>query len=159
MFVSRTGLQRSAGELLRLHDGFLASLQSAIHRSNSNGSIGVSKWAPGRRRTKKNSLDIHFGKPDRKTVTSRRLRESVDSRIKSSRLIAAEPSEAADVAKILMARVSREHQYLSFRLSLTDVHSFQNSLHIKTMESNTNWCPKKLKNCGSQSIGSSMTKE
>lgn len=58
------------------------------------------KWMTAKKVAKKSSIDFH-----RKSVTTRRLREPIEHRIKSSRSVAAEPSEAEKVAEILMSKV------------------------------------------------------
>ncbi|KAK2739209.1 hypothetical protein FQN57_006652 [Myotisia sp. PD_48] len=114
MFVSRTGIHRSVGELTRLHSSFLAALKNSVSRSDTMGSLSGLNWMPGRRKVKKSIIDVHLTKPDRKSVTTRKLREPIEYRIKSSKLIAAEPSEAGEVAKILMSKLHKFNAYQDY---------------------------------------------
>lgn len=66
----------------------------------------MSRWKSIGRRPKIASLDARLSNPDRKSITTRKLREPIDARIKSSRTIAAEPIEAAEVAIILQRIVN-----------------------------------------------------
>lgn len=58
------------------------------------------------RRIKFGNVDASLTKANRKSVTTRKLREPIDSRIKSSKSVAAEPNEAAEVAKIMQSMVN-----------------------------------------------------
>lgn len=103
--MTRTALHRSTLDILRLHEQFLAELRSVVPVSDAIADRRVSGFVSGVRHTKWSGLDTRLRDANSKSVLTRNLLESIDSRIKSSKPIAAEPAEAADVAQILRKMV------------------------------------------------------
>jgi hypothetical protein len=105
MVVTRSGLHRSADDILSLHETFLLGLRRLTASSRPDTTFSVKSWAPKRERSRKNSLVPRPGSVDRKAIASRKLREPIDARIKASRMIAAEPHEAAEIAQLVFKMV------------------------------------------------------
>ncbi|ODH52599.1 hypothetical protein GX48_01084 [Paracoccidioides brasiliensis] len=106
--ITETALQRSTFDLLSLHESLLTKLQEAMPRSDR---FVAPIWATARRRIKFGSVDASLAKANRKSVTTRKILEPIDSRIKSSKAIAAEPKEAAEVARILQSMLPQFKLY------------------------------------------------
>jgi hypothetical protein len=103
--VTRTALHRSTLEILKLHERFLGELRSVVPRPDAIADRRVAGLVSGVRHAKWSGLDTRLREPNSKSVATRNLLESVDSRIKSSKSMAAEPKEAADIARILLRMV------------------------------------------------------
>ncbi|OJD12577.1 hypothetical protein AJ78_06855 [Emergomyces pasteurianus Ep9510] len=105
--ITQTALQRSTLDLIGLHENLLTKLEGTAPQSDR---ITMPIWT-ARRRVKFGGVDASLTKANRKSVTSRKLREPIDSRIKSSKSVAAEPTEAAEVAKILQSMLPQFKVY------------------------------------------------
>ncbi|KAK2761077.1 hypothetical protein FQN53_007763 [Emmonsiellopsis sp. PD_33] len=92
--ITQTALQRSTFDLLTLHENLLTKLQGAMPGSSNTAS--TPRWSSGRRRIRFGNMDT-VAKANRKSVMARKFREPIDSRIKSSKSVAAEPGEAAEL--------------------------------------------------------------
>ena len=106
MVVTRSALHQSADDLLSLHENILSQLRNATSPQTTSTPFKMKGWATKRRSSAVKSPTSRLESPDRKAVISRKVREPVDSRIKTSKSIAAEPAEAAEVAEILFNMVS-----------------------------------------------------
>lgn len=80
----------------------MAKLEGMMPRSDR---VITPIWMTARRHIKFGNMDAGLTRANRKSVTTRKLREPIDSRIKSSKSVAAEPNEAAAVAKIMQSMV------------------------------------------------------
>ncbi|PGH07565.1 hypothetical protein AJ79_06235 [Helicocarpus griseus UAMH5409] len=106
--ITQTALERSTQDLIRLHSNLLNKLQEAVPRL---GDTRPPLWSSARRRMKFGGADASRAKADRKSVTTRKLLEPIDSRIKASKSIAAEPNEAAMVAQIIQSMLPQFKLY------------------------------------------------
>lgn len=106
MVVTRSGLHQSADDLLSLHENLLSKLHGLTARPTTSAPFKMKGWGTKRRSSAVKSPNPRLEGLDRKAIASRKLREPVDSRIKASKPIAAEPTEAADVAQALFNMVS-----------------------------------------------------
>ncbi|OAL75433.1 hypothetical protein A7D00_1032 [Trichophyton violaceum] len=133
---TQTGLGRCVGTLLRLHSTFLDALRAAIPRVPTAAFAASMKWMAKKKTSKKSSTDVH-----RKSVTSRRMRESVEHRIKSSRNIAAEPSEVQRVAEILMSKLPKFKVYeeygIKYPLVLQEVEKLRKTVDFQVWDNGT----------------------
>ncbi|PGH28764.1 hypothetical protein GX50_08492 [[Emmonsia] crescens] len=105
--ITQTALQRSTLDLIGLHENLLTKLEDTMPRSDR---IITPIWMTARR-IKFGNVDASLTKANRKSVTTRKLREPIDSRIKSSKSVAAEPNEAAEVAKIMQSMLPQFKVY------------------------------------------------
>ncbi|OAX78638.1 hypothetical protein ACJ72_07053 [Emergomyces africanus] len=106
--ITQTALQRSALDLIGLHENLLTKLEGTALQSDR---INMPIWTTARRRIKFGGVDASLAKANRKAVTTRKLREPIDSRIKASKSVAAEPNEAAEVAKIMQSMLPQFKVY------------------------------------------------
>ncbi|OJD20509.1 hypothetical protein ACJ73_08157 [Blastomyces percursus] len=106
--ITETALQRSTLDLISLHEHLLTKLEDAMPRSDR---VISPIWTTARRHIKFPNMDDSLTKANRKSVTTRKLREPVDSRIKSSKSVAAEPNEAAAVARIMQSMLPQFKVY------------------------------------------------
>ncbi|PGH04697.1 hypothetical protein GX51_03364 [Blastomyces parvus] len=106
--ITETALQRSTLDLISLHEDLLAKLENTMPRPDR---VITPIWTTARRHIKFGNVDATLTKANRKSVTTRKLREPVDSRIKSSKSVAAEPNEAAVVARIMQSMLPQFRVY------------------------------------------------
>lgn len=138
MVVVRSGLYRSTEDLVCLHDDLLSSLEDNDCPSTSNPFNMIREWSVKRKRDRANSLESRAESPDRRAMAAKKLREPIEARIRESRSIAAEPTEAAEVAEILEKKVSnkRNNAVREFEAD-EDVHSSTNLRRMRIIVSNT----------------------
>ncbi|KAM5437931.1 hypothetical protein McanMca71_002153 [Microsporum canis] len=135
--ISQTGIGRSVGTLLRLHTTFLDALRAALPRASPITPLSSSmKWMTAKKVAKKSSIDFH-----RKSVTTRRLREPIEHRIKSSRSVAAEPSEAEKVAEILMSKLPKfkiyEEYGIKYHLVSQEIEELRKTVDFQVWDHGT----------------------
>ncbi|EGC49753.1 conserved hypothetical protein [Histoplasma capsulatum var. duboisii H88] len=106
--ITETALQRSTLDLISLHEDLMAKLEGMMPRSDR---VITPIWMTARRHIKFGNMDAGLTRANRKSVTTRKLREPIDSRIKSSKSVAAEPNEAAAVAKIMQSMLPKFKVY------------------------------------------------
>ncbi|PGG97136.1 hypothetical protein AJ80_09730 [Polytolypa hystricis UAMH7299] len=126
--ITRTSLQRNTFELLKIHEKILAELRNAMPHS-----VGIgARWTVSARRSLRGNLDTRFQNADRRSVTSRTVREPIESRIKCSRSVAAEPTEAAEAALILQRKLSTFTAYedygVKYQLITNEVELLRKSI-------------------------------
>ncbi|EFQ97299.1 hypothetical protein MGYG_00340 [Nannizzia gypsea CBS 118893] len=134
--LGETGIGRSVGTLLRLHSTFLDALRIAVPRVPTATFAASMKWMVGKKASKQSSTDCH-----RKSVTSRRMREPVEHRIRSRRNIAAEPNEAQKVAEILMSKLPKfkiyEEYGVKYHLVSQEIEELRKTVDFQMWDNGT----------------------
>ncbi|KAL2381154.1 hypothetical protein RJZ90_004109 [Blastomyces dermatitidis] len=124
--ITETALQRSTLDLIGLHEDLLIKLEDAMPRSDR---VVTPIWTTARRHIKFGNGDASLTKASRKSVTTRKLREPVDSRIKSSKSVAAEPNEAAMVARIMQSMFKVYEDYgVKYQLVFKEIDLLRKSI-------------------------------
>lgn len=131
----RSGLRRSTQDLVCLHESLLADLKHIKEHSSSSGpSTSIKTWSIRRKRERNNSSEPRPGSPDRCSTGPRKFRMATEARIRASKSLGAEPSEAAEAAEILDRKVF--YLFRAWRSSLTK-GSFPNLLRMRIIVSDT----------------------
>ncbi|KAK2757606.1 hypothetical protein FQN54_004575 [Arachnomyces sp. PD_36] len=99
---SRASIQRNVLKIQHMHELFLLELRSVIPELGERPVTNIRSFMSRDQYARRGGLDLaRLRKSDNRHSSSRNLLGTVDSRIRHSRSLAAEPSEAADVARIM----------------------------------------------------------
>ncbi|KAL1960063.1 hypothetical protein VTO42DRAFT_235 [Malbranchea cinnamomea] len=117
MVVTRSGILRSAEDLLLLHNDFLSALCTIDSRPSPSSNPYITR-SPSTKRPHDgtHSPEPRVGSPDRRAMAAKVLNEPIEKRIKGSRTKAAEANEAAEVAEALVKLLPRFAVYAEYSL-------------------------------------------
>lgn len=119
LLPTRTSIQRNVLKIQHMHERFLSELRSVIPDASGNSTTNIPAFFSRDQYARWGRLDqARLTKSSHENSSCRNIPASVEARIRSSRPWAAEPSEAADVARILNKMVAspKLHSGLKFRL-------------------------------------------